>query len=562
LDPIIGITILLAAALVGGIIALRLKQPVILGYLIIGVVAGPHALGLLNDVAVIETAATIGVALLMFSLGLELSFGQLQVGKIGTWGSLLQILVTVILGVVVALTLLHWSLPQSILFGFIIYSASTAMCLKVLMDRGELDSVHGRIVMAVAIFQDIAAVVMILILPFLGQSGGSLIPDVFIAIGKILAFLAAALVVGLWVLPWLLGKIGGVQPRELFLLTVLVLAMGAAISTYEFGLPSVFGAFLIGFILRQLKFTNQAMAEVTPFRDVFAAIFFVSMGMLLDVHYVWEHWQSLAIMVPAIVALKLAVVFGITWWMGYGKRVALMSGVALYHVGEFGFIIAQSGLSSGIITDQMYSLLIASAIITMLLMPSTMNLASWAYKKYSRQIALTQNKRKYALTERDVMQNPVIVAGYGRVGQGIVHGLRQTNIPFTVIEMDPEHIPDLRRRGITHIYGDSSNGVILAQAGAAQATTMIITYPDELAISNTVRNVYRINPQINIIARVHRLRDYDLFRELGVKNLISPEYEASLEFLKRCLASCGMSQNEIEKTCGIINNREEEKGKV
>ncbi len=562
MDPIIGITILLAAALVGGIIALRLKQPVILGYLIVGVIAGPHALGLLSNVAVVESAATIGVALLMFSLGLELSFGQLQVGKIGTWGSFLQILLTVILGVVVGLTLLHWSLPQSVLFGFIIYSASTAMCLKVLMDRGELDSVHGRIVMAVAIFQDIAAVVMILILPFLSQSGGgSLIPEVFIAIGKILAFLAVALVVGLWVLPWMLGKIGGVQPRELFLLTVLVLAMGAAVSTYEFGLPSVFGAFLIGFILRQLKFTNQAMAEVTPFRDVFAAIFFVSMGMLLDVHYVWEHWQSLLVMVPTIVALKLSVVFGITWWMGYGKRVALMSGMALYHVGEFGFIIAQSGLSSGIITDQMYSLLIASAIITMMLMPSTMNLASWAYKKYSRQAAISQTKRKYALAERDVMNNPIIVAGYGRVGQGVVHGLRQSSIPFTVIEMDPEHIPELRRRGITHIYGDSSSSVILAQAGVAQATTMIITYPDELAISNTVRNVYRINPKINIIARVHRLRDYDLFRELGVKDLISPEYEASLEFLKRALISCGMSESEIDRTCRMIGNREEEKGK-
>ena len=392
MSPILGITVLLAAALVGGIIALRLKQPVVLGYLIVGVIAGPYALGIFKDTAIIETAATIGVALLMFTLGLELSFGQLRVGKIGVWGSLIQILLTALIGVVVGLLVLGWSLPQSILFGLVIYSSSTAICLKVLMDRGEIDSVHGRIIMAISIFQDIAAVVMILVLPFLGQSFSDLLPQILLATAKIIAFLGAALVIGLWVLPWLLGKIGGLKTRELFLLTVLVLAMGTMVGTYEFGLPSVFGAFLIGFILRRLRFTDQAIAEITPFRDVFVAIFFVSLGMLLNLTYVLNQWQSLALLVPVIIAVKFGILFFITWRFGYGKRVAIMIGAAMYHIGEFGFIIAQSGLSSGIITNEEYSLLIASAIITMLLMPVSMSLAVWAGKKFSIHVVKEMQK--------------------------------------------------------------------------------------------------------------------------------------------------------------------------
>jgi monovalent cation:H+ antiporter-2, CPA2 family len=550
LNPIIGITILLAAALVGGIIATRLKQPAVLGYLIVGVIVGPNALALVKDPNMVETAATIGVALLMFSLGLELSFNQLQIGKISTWGSLVQILGSALLGILAAKILLDWSWPQSILFGLIIYSASTAICIKVLMERGEMDSVHGRIIMAVAIFQDIAAVVMILILPFLGQSAGTLITDVLISIAKMVAFLGAALAVGLWILPWLLGKIGGLKTRELFLLTVLVLAMGTMVSTYEFGLPSVFGAFLIGYILRRLRFTEQAIAEITPFRDVFVAIFFVSLGMLLDVHYVINQWQTLVELVPLIIVIKFLVVFFITWYFGYGKRIAILTGTALYHIGEFGFIIAQTGLTSNIITPEMYSLVIASAIITMLLMPFSMSLAVWATKKYGIPSTPGLKQALAAIGEKPAI--PVIVAGYGRVGSSIVEGLLEAKVSFTVIEIDPENIIKLRRHKLPYIYGDSSNSTILAHAGLERAQTIVITYPDQQAVERTVRAALRINPDINIIARTHRLKDADLFKGLGVKELISPEYQASLEFLKRTLAISGKSTGEIEQVCQTV----------
>jgi monovalent cation:H+ antiporter-2, CPA2 family len=552
LNPILGITILLSAALIGGIIALRLRQPVVLGYLIVGAVAGPHALGIFKDLDVIETAATIGVALLMFTLGLELSFGQLKVGKIGIWGSFLQILLTTLAGIVMGFVILKWSLPQSVLFGLVIYSASTAICLKVLMDRGEIDTVHGRIMIAFAIFQDIAAIIMILILPFLGQSTGTFIPDILVAVAKILAFMGAALVIGLWVLPWLLGKIGGLKTRELFLLTVLVLAMGTMVGTYEFGLPSVFGAFLIGFILRRLRFTDQAIAEITPFRDVFVAIFFVSLGMLLNFRYVLDQWESLAVLVPSIIAVKFGIVFLITWRFGYGKRVAIMTGAGMYHIGEFGFIIAQSGMGSGIITNEQYSLLIASAIITMLLMPVSMSLAAWVSKKSSIYVAKESQRFDKVASLSEGQDCPVILAGYGRVGSSVADGLKMAGVDFKVIELDPEHISQLREKKLRYIYGDCSNGTILAHAGLARAKTIVITYPDQQAVERTISNALRINPNINIIARVHRLRDSNLYQGLGVKELISPEYQASLEFLKRTLSLSGVNNTEIENCVNRI----------
>ncbi len=257
LDPVISIAILLGAALVGGMIAHRLRQPVILGYLVVGVAVGPYALGLVGDVALIEAAATMGVALLMFTLGLEISVGQLrQVGKVGLWGGVAQILITFALGLVVGSALFGWSLSQAVLFGLVISLSSTMVCLKILMERGELDSVHGRIMLAFLILQDISVVLMVIVVPLLGGAVDNLPLTLAIATGKAVLFVGIAIVLGLWGLPWLMGRVGGVRSRELFLLTVMVLSLGAALGTYILGLSVVFGAFVIGLVLPITRFAH------------------------------------------------------------------------------------------------------------------------------------------------------------------------------------------------------------------------------------------------------------------------------------------------------------------
>jgi CPA2 family monovalent cation:H+ antiporter-2 len=562
LDPVVGIAILLAAALVGGMIAHRLRQPVVLGYLVVGMAVGPHALGLVTDLAMVEAAATIGVALLMFTLGLEISVSQLrQVGRVGLWGGIAQIVLTFAIGLLVGFTLFRWPLAQSTIFGLVISLSSTAVCLKLLMERGELNSVHGRIMIAILILQDVSVVVMTLVVPLMGGGVENPFLSLAIAAGKAVLFIGLTIVSGLWILPWLMGRIGGVRTRELFLLTVLVICLGAALATQIFGLSMVFGAFLIGLVLRETRFAHQALGEITPLRDIFATLFFVSLGMLLSPAFVLDNLPLIAVTVTAIILIKLLIIFGIVWFFGYSGRIALLAGAGLFQIGEFGFILAQVGANSGLVTDQFYSLILASAIITMLLTPLSINLASWLHP---RLVSVTAGRRlanRVTLTEQPVEQskeaNRVVVAGYGRIGQNVARGLQDAGVPHIIIDIDPERISEARSYGQPRIYGDASNANVLSQVDLGRAKTLVVTFPDPMAVVATVKAALEINPKLNIIARVHRTREAEMLKKIGVTELISPEYEASLEFIERTLVTLGKKKAEIKQTLPIIEQDQE-----
>ena len=561
-DPVISIAILLAAALVGGMIAHRLRQPVILGYLVVGVVVGPYALGLVSDLVLIEAAATMGVALLMFTLGLEVSVAQLrQVGKVGLWGGLSQILITFGLGLLVGVTLFQWSVPQSVLFGLVISLSSTMVCLKILMERGELDAVHGRIMIALLVLQDIGVVLMVIVMPLLGGMVENLPLDLALAIGKAALFIGIAVVLGLWVLPWLLGWIGGVRSRELFLLTVMVLCLGAALGTYIFGLSVVFGAFVIGLVLRESRFGHRALAEITPLRDIFAALFFVSLGMLLDPRFILENWRLIAVTVALIILIKFLVVFGIVRLFGYSGRIALLTGAGLFQIGEFSFILAQAGINMGIISTSFYSLILASALITMILTPLSISSASWLYTKFTR---ITTGREPVAeeisaLPAYELAQEVklVVIAGYGRVGGNIAQGLRDAGIPYTVIEIDPEVISELWRGGIACVYGDASNAHVLDRVNIRKAKALVVTFPDPVAVVTTAKTALTINPRLKILARVHRAKEAELLKSLGVAELVCPEYEASFRFVKRLMHVFGLKKGERKQVLAQMRQDEE-----
>ena len=543
-------------------VAHRLRQPVILGYLVVGVAVGPYALGLVGDLALIETAATIGVALLMFTLGLEISVAQLrQVGKVGLWGGVAQILITFALGLVVGSTLFRWSLPQATLFGLVISLSSTMVCLKILMERGELDSVHGRIMVAILVLQDISVVLMAVVIPLLGGTMENVLLALALAIGKAVLFVGVTVVLGWWVLPWLLGRIGGVRSRELFLLTVLVLCLGAALGTYIFGLSVIFGAFVIGLVLRESRFAHQALAEITPLRDIFATLFFVSLGMLLNPRFVADNWGLIAITVAIIILIKFLVVFGIVWFFGYSKRVAFLTGAGLFQIGEFSFILAQAGVNMGIISDQFYSLILASAIITMILTPLATDVASRLYAKLTRvptggEVA-TEEISALPIPGSSQATNLVVIAGYGRVGRNIAQGLQDAGIPYTVIEIDPELVSECRRSNIACIYGDASNAHVLSRVNINKAKVLVVTFPDPLAVVTTAETSLSINPKLKVVARVHRTREAELLKNLGVVELVSPEYEASFEFLRRILSISGWKKADQKQILAIMRQDEE-----
>jgi len=552
-SPVISLTILLVAALVGGVVAHRLRQPVILGYLLVGVAVGPNALGLVSDRNTVEMMATIGVALLMLTLGLEFSIGQLrQTGKIGVWGGFAQILITSAIGFGAGIVLFHWPWQQALLFGLVIYNSSTAVCLKLLMERAELDSAHGRIMIAMLILQDVLVVVMMVIVPLLSESLTNLLLDFVFAIVKAVLFVGIAVVLGLWVMPWLLGRVGGVRSRELFLLTVLTLCFGAAIGTYFFGLPVVFGSFVIGLALRESRFAHEALAEVTPLRDIFAALFFVSLGMLLEPAYVFHHWWLVLATVVLVASVKFAVIYAITRLFGYSGRVALLSGAGLIQIGEFGFILAQAGATGGIVSDDFRSLVLASATISMLLTPLLLSLATRLYPKYT--LGPSGTRLGTALTDSGTLPsdtiaaNPVIIAGYGRIGHNIVRALHQNGFAYTVIEIDPELVIELRHLEVVTIYGDASNTHILSQARVEQASILIVTYPDPLAVVSTIKNALHLNSKLKVLARLNRPADAKAFSGMDNVEFISPEYEASMSFLTRTLSTMGWQHEAIDLT--------------
>jgi CPA2 family monovalent cation:H+ antiporter-2 len=337
------------------------------------------------------------------------------------------------------------------------------------------------------------------------------------------------------------------------------LCLGAALSTQIFGLSAVFGAFLIGLVLRETRFAHQALAEITPLRDIFAALFFVSLGMLLDPRLLVEYWWMVVTMVALIVVIKFLVVFGVVRFFGYCGRVALLAGTGLFQIGEFSFILAAVGVSAGIITGQHYSLIIDSAIITMLLTPLSMGLASRLYARLAPTPRAREPEATATLPAAEPIEvvNPMVIAGYGRVGQNIAQGLRDADIPYTVIEIDPERIFDLRCGGIACIYGDASNIHVLSQVDLAKAKVLVVTFPDPLAVVTTVKTALKANPKLKIVARVHRAREAELLKGLGVEELISPEYEASLEFLRRILSVSGWKKTDIKQALTTVQQDEE-----
>ena len=548
LDPIVTLSILLVIALAGGMIAHRLRQPIVVGYLLIGILAGPHALGWVKDSLIIEAAASFGVALLMFAVGLEISLTQLRaIGKVGIRGGLLQIALTVVLGAAAGLFIFHWTLEQSVIFGLIISLSSTSIVLKILMERGELSTVHGRIMMAILILQDISVVIMMVALPLMAGAGDNFLAEMGLALGKSLLFIGAAVVLGHWVLPWLLGDVGGVRSRELFLLTVLVLCMGATIGTYLMGLSMVFGAFLVGIILRTTRFAHQALAEITPLRDIFATLFFVSIGMLLDPGVFINNWSIILTIVLVIMALKIGVVYAIVRSFGYTNRIALFSGVGLFQVGEFGFVLAQGAVDSGFLTPGLNSIMLSAIVITMILTPFLISLVEGFYPRIVRRTTGRVPQSSLCGTPGpNAAQEPahVVIAGYGRVGKNLVNGLENAGIPYVIIDIDPECVSGARECKMPHLYGDASNPHVLAQADLCNALALVVTYPDAMSVEATVRNARSINPDLKILARFHRQSEAKTLTRLGATELVNPEFEAGFKFFKQVLKMSGVEKDE------------------
>ena len=559
LGLIADMVITLAVALVGGAICHRLRLPVILGYLLAGIAIGPYGFGLIGGTEDIEVLAEIGVALLLFTLGLEFSFRTLrQTGRVAIFGGIAQILVTAALGVGIGM-LAGWTIIETVFFGFLIALSSTMVVLKILMDRGELDTTHGRIMIGILLVQDLSVVPMMAILPSLGQAETSLLPVLGFAVLKAVGFLAVMLVLGIWVMPRVMRRIAGFRSRELFLLSIVIIGLGAAFGTYYFGLSVALGAFVAGLLISESEYAYEALAEIIPLRDIFVTIFFASLGMLADPGFIGENIGIVIGVVAAILIGKSVITGIIVWLFGYSAKTSLFSGIGLFQIGEFSFVLAGVGLVAGAISEDIYSLTVISAIITMLFTPFAISLASMGYYRLSQRGLLSRLAARRVdpdSIERGMkLSNHVVICGHGRTGRYLGRILDARNFSYLVIDMDPRVIDFLKERGIPYIYGDASNPEIISRSSLEKCKVLVITFPDPIATELTVRNALKVNPKLDVVARVHSDSEVEALRKMGVAELVRPEFEAGLEVIRHTLHRFGLTTVEIQY---IVNTLRDE----
>jgi CPA2 family monovalent cation:H+ antiporter-2 len=539
------IALITVAGLIGGLIAQRFKQPLLLGYILAGVLVGPFTFGpTVSEIHDIELLAEIGVALLLFALGLEFSLKELQpVRKIALLGTPLQIILTMALGLGIG-RLLGWDWFTSVWFGGLISLSSTMVILKTLMSQGKMGTLSSRVMIGMLIVQDLAVVPMMIILPQLSDPEAGL-PVLGLAALKAAVFLFLMVFVGTRLLPKLVAYIANWNSRELFLLSITAIGLGIGYATYLFGLSFAFGAFIAGMVLSESDFGHQALSDIIPLRDLFGLLFFVSVGMLLDPAFLVANWQTVLVVVLLVAAGKGLIFGGLSRLFGYGNIVPLAVGLGLFQVGEFSFVLARVGISSGSISQDLYALTLTTAIVTMLLTPIVSGLAGPLYALRNR-----LNHREPLRTihiPQSGLAGHVVIAGGGRMGQYIAEVLYRLSLDFVIIEIDNRRVEQIKKANLPVIYGDAGQSVVLEAAHIEKASLVLVTTPAISVTQSVVKEVRLLNPEVHIVARVEGLEPMEALAKNGVYEMVQPEFEASLEMTRQALLHLNIPTAEIQK---------------
>ena len=515
--------------------ARALRLPLMVGYIAAGILIGPYTSGPRVELThEIELLAEIGVALLLFSLGLELSFRDLQpVRRVALVGGPLQILLTVAVGGFAAATGLGMSSREAIWFGSMISVSSTAIVLKMLAAAGATQSLASRVMVGLLVVQDLAVVPMLVVLPQL-DSPGNLALSLARAIGFAAAILAAIVLLGTRLLPGLLRRIADWGSRELFLITVVAIGVGVGYATHMAGLSFALGAFVAGIVLSESEFSHQALSDVVPIRDIFGLLFFVSVGMLLDPSYALAHAGQIAAVVALTFVGKSMIAGGIARAFGYVNMAPWIIGLGLSQIGEFSFVLARAGLTSGNISRPVYNLVLTSTVLTMALSPLVSRIAlplGRAWRRWQKPAPVSMEVERMGAPPA----GHAIVAGFGRTGKAAARILQRAGIPLVIVEIDHSIFGSLGKEGLSAIWGDITGEEILKAAGVERARMLLMTLPDQNTVRLAVQRARRLNPHIAVIARSLRAPDVEALRKIGVDTVIQVEFEGGIEMVRQAL---------------------------
>ena len=535
----------------------RLRVPTIVGFLLTGILAGPYGLGLIKAVHEVEILAEVGVVLLLFTIGIEFSLGRLlQIKKSVLMGGSIQVLLTFLVIFVIARQL-GQPIGESIFIGFLISLSSTAIVLKLIQERAEVDSPHGRTTLGILIFQDIIIVPMILVTPLLAGVTGDSGESVLILIAKGIGIIGLVFVSAKWIVPQVLYQIARTRSRELFLLSVIVICLAVAWITSSAGLSLALGAFLAGLIISESEYSHHALGNILPFRDVFTSFFFISIGMLLDVGFLFRQPGTIVLMALGVLVLKSFIASFATVLLGFPLRTSILVGLALGQVGEFSFILSKTGVEHGLLAGNIYQMFLAVSVLSMAATPFIITLAPRLADIILR---LPLPKRLisgfYPVSEIKVedKKHHLIIIGFGVNGRNVARAARVSGIPYAIIEMNPETVRSEQAQGEPIYYGDSTQEAVLQHANIKDARIVVAAINDPTATRRITEIIRRLNPKVHLIVRTRYLQEMKPLYELGADEVIPEEFETSVEIFTRVLAKYFIPRDEIERLVAEVRS--------
>ena len=557
LPILLNITVALLAGFVGGLLARRLNLPTMVGYLLAGVVIGPFTPGFIGDLFTIQQLAELGVIFLLFDVGLHFSLRDLWgVRDTVISGAIIQLILITGLGMLLA-HLFGWSLAAGILLGLALTIASTVVLIRNLMDQGLLNTSHGQVAVGWSILEDLIAVLILVLLPALTASTQEpLWQTAGLAVLKAAAFAVLMLVVGIRIIPWFLLRIAHLRSRELFIVAIVVITVGTAIGASSiFGVSLALGAFLAGVVVSESALSHQVGAELVPFRETFAVLFFVSVGMLVNPLYELSHAGELFLLVLVIVVGKFVITILQGMFFPRPARTTLILAAGRSQIGEFSFILGEVAVALGLFNEGQYMLLLAAALLSITFNPFLFRTLPWIEAQLRKIPAFWSLLDRHGPVQTPVieaMRDHVVVIGCGRVGQHLVNVLGHLDITHLVVENDIGRITELERQGVPTLYGDAANSDILSHVHLKQARTAVVTLPDEAAATIVVASIRAEAPQIPIIVRATTQDSVGQFFTLGAQHVIYPELEGGLEMMRETLILLGFSESNVERYADAV----------
>lgn len=530
----------------------QIKIPPIVGFLLTGVLCGPTALGLVQNPHAVELLAEIGVVLLLFSIGLEMSGDELMRLKRPVFvGGTAQVALTIGafmgLGVLIGQT---WQ--ESMMYGFLASLSSTAIVLSRLQQKAQSESPQGRLDFSVLIFQDIAVVPMMLAIPILAGEGDTDIWGMLISAGRTLVILVGGWLLARHVVPRVMQLVLRTRSKELMLMTVLGLCFAIALGTASLGLSLALGAFLAGLLLSGSEYSLNVLEGILPFKDVFTSLFFISVGMLLDVDFLVHHLDKVFLFAALLILLKSVLSLPPMLLVGYPLRVSILAAMSLAQIGEFSFVLASSAVNGGLMDDDAYQMFLAASIVTMILTPTVMEAAPKVASFVSRYLHLPIDEEAAAQKDES-LKDHLIIVGFGVGGKHLARTAREAGIPYVILEMNPDTVS--RYGGKEPIHGgDASKPLVLEHFGIRNARVIAVVISDPSAVRAITAVARKLNPKVHIVVRTRFLGEVDALRRLGANDVIPEDFETSIEVFSRVLGYYLVPRQTIERFVNSIRH--------